>query len=86
MQIFPSEHNISTSEEITLNHIPLAYFQKVEKNIIPSINIDPSFYRLCLVTVTSIVVVLPAIYVVGLSANDREYVKKLLGKRGLKKV
>lgn len=45
MQIYPSEHNITVSEEITLNHIPLAYFQKAERNILPSINIEPKFFK-----------------------------------------
>lgn len=43
--------------------------------------VDPSFTRLCLVTIISIVTILPAIYFVGMSADERGYIKKIIAKK-----
>lgn len=40
----------------------------------------PSFYRLCLVTIVSVVTILPTIYFVGLYPDEQVYVKKILNK------
>ena len=51
---------------------------------IPCLIIDlvgSSFYRLCLVILISISVVLPTIYFIGLSTDERVYVRTILGSR-----
>lgn len=41
---------------------------------------DPTFLRFCLVVIISVVTILPAVYFVGLSADEKMYVKKILKK------
>ena len=41
---------------------------------------DPTFFRFCLVVIISVVTILPAVYFVGLSADEKMYVKKILKK------
>ena len=45
MKIYPGGHIISTTEQITSNHIPISYFKKSDKGIIPSIIIEDEFCR-----------------------------------------
>lgn len=45
MKIYPGGHIISTSEQITTNHIPIAYFKKSNDSISPSIIIEDEFCR-----------------------------------------
>lgn len=43
MKIYPGNNEVLTSEDITVNHIPLAYFTNVVKNIYPSIYVEDEF-------------------------------------------
>ena len=45
MKIYPSSHNVVTSEEVTVNHIPLGYFTEAVRNINPLIKINQDFCR-----------------------------------------
>lgn len=43
MKIYPGNHQIVSSEEVTMNHIPLSYFDEKESIFNPNIKINPSF-------------------------------------------
>ena len=45
MKIYPGNHNISTSEEVTVNHLPLAYFTNVVKTTYPVIHVEDQFSK-----------------------------------------
>ena len=45
MKIYPGNHNISTSEEVTVNHLPLAYFTNVARTTYPIIHIEDQFSK-----------------------------------------
>ena len=45
MKIFPGDHEVVNSEEVTVNHIPLGFFSEAVKNVKPSIEINKDFCR-----------------------------------------
>ena len=45
MKIYPGDHSVVTSEEVTVNHIPLGYFTEAVKNLNPFIKINPDYCR-----------------------------------------
>lgn len=40
MKIYPGVHDVVTSEEITVNHIPLSFFSEASRNVTPIIEIN----------------------------------------------
>ena len=46
MKIYPGNHKIETTEDITVNNIPLAYFKEKEYKVVPKIDINDRFRKL----------------------------------------
>ncbi len=46
MKIYPGNHKIETTEDITVNNIPLSYFKEKEYKVIPKIDINDRFRKL----------------------------------------
>lgn len=44
MKIYPGNHNVVTTEDVTVNHIPLSYFSSKESVISADIKINNSYY------------------------------------------
>ena len=55
MKIYPSSHNVVTSEEVTVNHIPLGYFTEAVKNINPLIKILQTTSKVVVIDTSNVV-------------------------------